>query len=106
MTITVPVPVSANRLWRKFRGRMVLNPAARVYKETVARTALAAGMRPITGDVELTIRVYCGARKLDTGNCEKVIGDALQGIAYMNDSQVTRIVSERRVRTRRTRVRK
>jgi hypothetical protein len=37
MTITVPVPVSANRLWRKFRGRMVLNPAARVYKETVAR---------------------------------------------------------------------
>jgi crossover junction endodeoxyribonuclease RusA len=96
MTITVPVPVSANRLWRKFRGRMVLNPAARVYKDTVAKIALAAGMRPMTGDVELTIRVYCGARKLDADNCCKLIGDSLQGIAYMNDAQVTRVVSERR----------
>ena len=33
-------------------------------------------------------------RRIDLGNCEKVAGDALQGIAYENDRQIVRLHME------------
>jgi crossover junction endodeoxyribonuclease RusA len=96
MTITLPVPVSANRYWRNFRGRMVVSQDARAYKEQVAWVAKAAGMNePLLGDVFVTMRVYRPAKRGDLDNYTKVLMDSLNGVAYADDSQIVRIVAER-----------
>lgn len=95
MTITLPPPVSANRYWRNFRGRMVVSAEAKAYKEQVAWIARAAGVELIDGDVSVTMRVYRQAKRGDLDNTAKVLLDSLNGIAYADDSQIVRIVAER-----------
>lgn len=95
MTITLPTPVSANRYWRNFRGRMVVSAEAKAYKEQVAWIARAAGVEMLTGDVSVTMRVYRQAKRGDLDNSLKVSLDSLIGIAYADDSQIVRIVAER-----------
>lgn len=95
MTITLPQPVSANRYWRNFRGRMVVSAEAKAYKEQVAWIARAAGVEMLTGDVSVTMRVYRQAKRGDLDNSLKVSLDSLIGIAYADDSQIVRIVAER-----------
>lgn len=117
--LVLPYPVSANRYWRPvaFGGRLANVPTkeAKQYRETVAKIALAAGMRePYAGRVELALQLYPGrpqdyarraqkdpdfwdddVRCMDLGNCEKVLEDALNGIAYLDDKQVFRCTKER-----------
>jgi len=95
MTITLPPPVSANRYWRNFRGRMVVSAEAKAYKEQVAWIARAAGVEPATGNVAVTLRVYRQAKRGDLDNSIKVSLDSLIGVAYADDSQIVRIVAER-----------
>lgn len=96
MTIILPVPPSANRYWRVFRGRPVVSSEATAYKNDAAWIARAAGMNePLTGDVSLTVRWYRERKSGDLSNRLKILEDALQGIAYKNDSQIVRIVAER-----------
>ena len=96
MTITLPVPPSANVYWRLFRGRNVVSAEARAYKNDAAWLARAAGMaEPLTGDVALTVRWYRERKAGDLSNRLKILEDALQGVAYVNDSQIVRIVAER-----------
>lgn len=93
--IILPIPVSANRYWRNFRGRMVISAEARAYKEEAAWIAKAAGATLLDGDVSITLRVFRPAKRGDLDNSIKVILDSLQGIVYANDSQIVRIVAER-----------
>lgn len=93
--ITLPFPISANRYWRNFNGRMVISPEARAYKEAAAWTARAAGIEVIAGDVAVTLRVYRPAKRGDLDNTVKILLDSLNGIAYNDDSQIVRIVAER-----------
>ncbi len=85
------------------------------YKAAVAAIARAAGIRqPHAGRVHLTIRLYPHrpqdwakrARKdpytwddtvqcIDLGNCEKVLSDALNGVAWVDDKKHRRILQER-----------
>lgn len=95
MTITLPLPPSANRYWRNFRGRTVVSAEAKAYKEQAAWLARAAGMELIEGDVSVTMRIYRAAKRGDTDNFLKVGLDSLNGIAYSDDSQIVRIVAER-----------
>jgi crossover junction endodeoxyribonuclease RusA len=120
-TITLPYPVSANRYWRSFvprgssRAVTVVSDEAKDYRRTVALLAKQQGMRlPLDGRVELTLRLYPArpqdwakraqrdpdhwdddVRCIDLGNAEKVLSDALNGIAWIDDKQLRRIVSER-----------
>lgn len=91
MTITLPSPVSANRYWRNFRGRMVVSAEAKAYKEQVAWIARAAGMELLTGDVSVTMKVYRPAKRGDIDNAAKILLDSLNGIAYSDDSQIVEI---------------
>ena len=91
MTITLPPPVSANRYWRNFRGRMVVSAEAKAYKEQVAWIARAAGMELLTGDVSVTMKVYRPAKRGDIDNAAKILLDSLNGIAYSDDSQIVEI---------------
>lgn len=95
MTITLPVPPSANRYWRNFNGRMVTSTEARTYKESAAWLARAAGAELIAGDVSVTMRVYRPAKRGDIDNYLKVLCDSMQGVFYADDSQIVRIVAER-----------
>lgn len=119
--LTFPYPVSANRYWRSFvpRGKsraiVTVSDEAKAYKAEVAWRARLAGIRePLTGRVGLLVRLYPArpqdwakrsaknpdcwdddVRCLDLGNVEKVLSDALNGVAWADDKQLRRIVLER-----------
>lgn len=84
----LPYPPSSNRYWRKFRGIIVLSPEAREYKQRVAARFLAEGHKPVTGPVAYTAHVYRPQKSGDLGNRLKVLEDALNGIAWVDDKQV------------------
>jgi crossover junction endodeoxyribonuclease RusA len=89
--MTLPYPPSANRYWRNFRGRMVKSTEARTYQATAGEAARAAGAVVLAGPVGLALRFYRPQRRGDLDNRIKVLVDALQAVAYANDSQVREI---------------
>lgn len=114
---TVPYPISSNRYWRPVRIgphiTIVPTKEAKAYREAVAAVARANHVRPLVGRVMLTIRLYPHrpadwekrarsdpnwgdhVRCIDLGNCEKVLSDALNGIAWVDDKAIKRILLER-----------
>jgi crossover junction endodeoxyribonuclease RusA len=90
-------PPSANRWWRNVGGRMVLSREAREYKQYVANFALTKRYRPIPKDTPVVVRLRW-QRGRRSGDLDKRIGitlDALQGVAYENDSQIVEIHATR-----------
>jgi crossover junction endodeoxyribonuclease RusA len=107
--IRLPYPPSTNRYWRSFRGRMVRSKVAVDYKQDVQTIAIEAGVALHHGCVEV-VMILCpalpkdwqkrckkdplwalGVRRIDLDNAQKVALDALQGIAYDNDRQITKL---------------
>ena len=102
----LPEPPSANRWWRKWNNRMVLSKEARDYKKMVWADAFDLYNCPLprhtkdlpvfpTGNVKVTLS-WVRSRK--AGDLDKRIGvvlDALQGVAYANDSQIVEIHASR-----------
>lgn len=119
ITLVLPYPISSNRYWRPvaFGGRLAMVPTkeAKAYKAHVAASAKAAGLRiPLDGRVALHVRLFPqrpqdwakraqrdpdtwddDVRCMDLGNCEKVLSDALNGVAWIDDRQLRRIQLER-----------
>ena len=91
MRVTLPYPPTANLYWRVWRGRPVKSTEARRYQEEARRSATSQGMRPLSGDVSVSLRVYRPRRIGDLDNAQKVLLDALKGVAYEDDRQVTEI---------------
>lgn len=93
VTATLPAPPSANRWWRKFNNRMVLSDEARAYKTAVALRY--ARQQPFAGPVSVTLAWY---RERKSGDLDKRIGialDAMQGVFYQNDNQITELTARR-----------
>ncbi len=96
-TLMLPEPPSANRWWRmvviKGQARMLTSKEARDYK---AGVALLGGSKMIAaGPVRVTIDWY---RERKSGDLDKRIGvllDAVQGVLYDNDAQITEITARR-----------
>lgn len=121
--LVLPPPVSANAYWASrvvaVKGRQMpityVTHEAKAYKKTVAGLCFAAGIRkPIAGRVAITVQLYphrpldfrMRQRKhgatwddtvqcIDLDNANKVLLDALKGIAIDDDKWVRRISSER-----------
>ena len=96
-------PVSANRYWRNFKGRMVMSPEAKRYKAAVADSyRMAGGAEYFFGGVSVELRLHprmtktggSSKSRIDLDNCIKVAIDAMNRIAYRDDSQIVRIVAE------------
>lgn len=117
--LVLPWPVSANRYWRtrvvKGIAMTYISAEAKAYKATVCGLAKIAGVqKPIAGRVAVEIRLYPNRPQdwqkrakrdplawddtvqcLDLDNANKVLFDALKGIAIEDDKWVRRIESER-----------
>lgn len=123
-TLTLPYPISANRYWasrvirskktRKWMSMTYVTPEAREYKDQVAKIAVAAGVRPMEGRVDFRLRLYPerpqdwakraqrnpdtwddGVRCLDVMNADKVLCDALNGVAWFDDKQIRHAEQDR-----------
>lgn len=123
--LSLPYPISANRYWatrcyqdketKQWRAMTYVTKEAEAYRKEVLNIAMMAGLpEPLTGRVALAYRLYPnrpqdwklrqkklgaewddGVLCMDLGNAEKVMADALQGVAYLDDKQVRKIVAER-----------
>lgn len=85
--LTLPVPPSGNDYWRVVNGRVVESRKAREYKERIRGLVTA---RPLAGRVVLSGVIYLPGEG-DLDNRLKVLGDALELLAYLNDGQIKRI---------------
>ena len=119
ITLVLGYPLSANRYWKAVTipGRTMMAPSkeAKAYKAAVQAEAARAGIAaPIAGRVQIDIRLYPqrpqdwarrarrdpaawddDVRCLDLDNANKVLFDALKGVAIEDDRWVRRIVAER-----------
>jgi crossover junction endodeoxyribonuclease RusA len=119
--LVLPYPISANRYWRTFMPKgfkapvTTLSQEAKSYKSQVQWMCKAAGIKsPISGRVHIDIKLYphrpqdyakrmqkLGARWdddvkcIDLDNANKVLFDAIKGIAIEDDKWVRRLTSER-----------
>lgn len=103
--LVLPYPPSTNRYWRHFRGRMVPSSDAAAFKNAAGWLAQQAGLQQLTGRVAVSLTLHPvrpqrwkpgqPTRCIDLDNCLKVALDALNGIAWGDDSQVVRIVAQR-----------
>lgn len=98
----MPYPVGANRVWRNFNGRMVANPKAEAWKRVAADSARLAGIVMAAGAVHIHYRLHpkqnkdgsANKTRLDIDAPAKALLDALNGVAYLDDKQVIRLVGE------------
>ncbi|MFP2959935.1 RusA family crossover junction endodeoxyribonuclease [Myxococcus sp. 1LA] len=88
--LVLPWPPSGNRYWRSDRGNTPhVSDEGKAYKARVKASHL--GQRALKGPVVLSATLYPPTRqKSDLGNRLKVLEDALELLAYLNDNQVRR----------------
>ncbi|MFP2962411.1 RusA family crossover junction endodeoxyribonuclease [Myxococcus sp. 1LA] len=88
--LTLRWPPSGNKYWRSDRGDAPhVSPEGKKYKAWVA--AAFPGQRALKGRVVLSATLYPPTlQKCDLGNRLKVLEDALEFVAYLNDDQVRR----------------
>ena len=90
-SIVLALPPSANTYWRYGPNGVHVSQAAQDYKAGVKWKALHQGMTPMGGELALYVNVYRQQRRGDLDNFAKVLGDALNGVAYHDDSQVVEL---------------
>lgn len=93
--VTLPLPPGVNAMWRTWRGRMLLSREGRAFRLSAQLAAKGCGLKPLSGPVALEIFVYRRRRAGDLDGFLKGVLDALNGIAYSDDSQVVEITAHR-----------
>lgn len=94
IVLHLPEPPSANRYWRHAKGRTYLSPEAKAYRTVVLGVYRGAG--GIThwipeGPVSVILDWRRGRKSGDLDNRIKQVLDALQGLAYADDSQIVEL---------------
>ncbi len=117
--LTLPYPISANRYWRPVHigNHITIVPTkeAKQYRLDVARICADAGIcEPLSGRLAVAVRLFPqrpldfktrqrkfgeawddDVRCIDLDNANKVLLDALKGVAFEDDRWVRRLQSER-----------
>lgn len=101
--IILPLPPSANLYWRNYRGRMVVSTEATQYKADVAKLARLRDVECIgTGAVRVTMHMHFSTVAADLDNRIKVALDAMNGVFFTDDKQVTEIHAYKHIANRAT----
>lgn len=91
-TLILPIPPNLNSLYPTgHHGKRHLSDAGRRYHETAALIALSAGVRRLDGDVAANLSIYRPRKIGDLDGFFKVVFDAMTGIAYRDDRQISEI---------------
>lgn len=85
----LPYPPSTNNRMANFGGRMIKSAEARSYQKIVHDSLV--GLRPLTGDLEVSMQINRPKRRGDIDNVMKNIFDALSGVAFVDDEQIAMI---------------
>jgi crossover junction endodeoxyribonuclease RusA len=101
--IVFPYPISANKYWRSIGNRVLVSREGRQFKGLVKASWSMLGLPKLEGPLELYLRLHPKMNKdgtasrvcIDLGNSEKVISDALNGLAWDDDKQLVRIIMEK-----------
>ncbi len=100
--IELPYPPSVNHYWRHVGPRVLISREGRTFRNCVCSLLAQASVRslasPLSGPLEIQIDVYPpDNRRRDLDNLQKSLLDALQhGGVYFDDSQIVRILIEKR----------
>lgn len=96
IALTLPIPPKLNRLYRVSGGRIYKITPARTYRDTVFWLAKEQGVgKPFDGAIKLKVAWYRPANRGDIDSIIKCLLDVLQGVAYLNDSQICKLVVEK-----------
>lgn len=92
ITFAAPYPVSVNKLWMPVRGRMMLSPEARAYKDQLGYIANEHRQNNrlfFTNDelLSLELILYRPSKRGDVDNFTKIVLDAMKGILFVDDEQ-------------------
>lgn len=98
LELELPYPPSVNHYWRRVGARTLISRGGRAFRREVCAILASQGVRPLDGRLEMTIDVYPpDRRRRDLDNLQKGLLDALaHGRAYLDDSQIDRLVIQRR----------
>ena len=88
---TLPYPPSVNSMYATVGRRRILSAEGRRFKSTVATIMLAYRVKPIRGDIIVTGRIYRPRRCGDLSNRIKAAEDAMNGIGFVDDSQIVEL---------------
>lgn len=83
-------PLPKERPRRGRGGRRLYTPEqTRAHEETIRWQLRALNVQPLAGDVAVWLRFFVRtSRRIDMDNCEKLVLDACNKIAYEDDAQV------------------
>lgn len=90
-SLTLPYPPTTNNLYRNTGRGRVKTETCKAFHNTVHALALQARIKPVSGEVHLTLHVYRPQKRGDLDNTIKVIQDSLTGLAWGDDEQVVEI---------------
>jgi Holliday junction resolvase RusA-like endonuclease len=104
ITLTFPfAPVAWQRVQRDRRGTIYVPKRTRSYKADVALWASKYVKAPITGPIKLTLHFFMARPKKPTNlyprgdidNYAKGIQDALNGVVFVDDSQIVELTAKK-----------
>jgi len=95
---TLPYPPSVNHYWRRVGARTIISREGRNYRRRVCGLLAAEGAEERSGPLEVKVEVYPpDRRRRDVDNVLKALLDAMEkGGAYGDDSQIVRLIAEKR----------
>lgn len=100
--VMLPYPVGSNRVWRQAGGKVIPNPKAVAWKRTAAHLMRWFGLDRHPGPVIVHYRLHPKTNKdgsackvrLDVDAPAKALLDACNGVVWIDDKQVVRLIGE------------
>lgn len=104
IALTLPLPPSANRMWRKAGRKIYRHPDYNQFCDDVGKLCMTQRVTPIAGNVTATMRFYFSRVNGDLDNRIKPLLDSLKVHAYEDDKQVMAFCCERHMDKKNPRV--
>lgn len=96
ITLTLPMPPSANRLWKRTRGGMAKSDAYSAWLNEAGWVAKSQHQKPVPGPYKISIHAKRpGTRGPDLDNTIKPVNDLLQSLGLIENDKLCEMVTAR-----------